>query len=86
VKIEEIRGLKTVSPIPLCCGSCRYHGTIKGAFCSYHLHPTFAMGICRNYEPSDEYRHLIAVEAETEPCEHYIEPNFCGAKDGKRSV
>ena len=25
------------------------------------------------------------LEADAEPCEHYIEPNLCGAKDGKRT-
>jgi len=50
--------IKTVNPIPACCGSCTYHNTITGSFCAYHLVPTFAMGICRHYEPRDEYRHL----------------------------
>ena len=50
--------LRTIENIPECCGSCESFSTWRGAFCGHHSKPTFAMGICDDYEIKDEYRHL----------------------------
>ena len=48
--------IKTIDPIPDCCGSCRSFGTMAGAFCITLSKPTYAMGFCRFYVRKSEYR------------------------------
>ena len=53
--------IKTVNPIPKCCGSCRAFGTLSGARCYWHG-KVFAMGICDDYEVKEEYASNNPVE------------------------
>lgn len=48
------KGIKTVEPIPICCGSCKAFGTLNGARCYFHG-STFAIGICDDYAMKEEY-------------------------------
>jgi len=75
----EDNKIKTINPIPACCGSCRYLGTMSGAFCSRLLDKTYAMGICQLYEIRDEYNternnmHIYRVTIESEKPNKYCD-------------